>query len=226
MNLLLLATVLKSWKIFPKCKFMSAKIHLKLLLLVGILPFLFSCNVENAQTTNQTSNIDSPKTVADKFAYPIGKTETVTQAKDKKDDWYNAQDFTVNNHLGEDWNANSGGNTDCGEPVFAAANGTIVYAENAGIGWGNVVIIEHNLPDGKKVQTLYGHLQKILKTSGEVKRREQIGEVGNADGKYLCHLHFELRDENCLSWNIVFVGYSPYRNGWLDPSDFIDKHRK
>lgn len=205
---------------------MSAKIHLKLLFLVGILLFLFSCKIENAQTNNQTSNIDSPKIVADKFAYPIGKTETVTQAKDKKDDWYNAQDFTVNNHLGEDWNANSGGNTDCGKPVFAAANGTIGYAENAGIGWGNVVIIEHNLPDGKKVQTLYGHLQKILKTSGEVKRREQIGEVGNADGKYLCHLHFELREENCPMWNQAGAGYSAENSGWLDPSDFIDKHKK
>ncbi len=124
--------------------------------------------------------------------------------------------------MGEDWNANSGGNTDCGEPVYAAANGTIVYAENAGTGWGNVVIIEHNLPDGKKIQTLYGHLRKITKTSGAVKIREQIGEVGNADGRYLCHLHFELRTENCPLWNQAGAGYSAENKGWLDPSDFID----
>lgn len=187
----------------------------------------FACSASEAQPAqNEIKPIATPTIVADKFAYPIGKTETVTQGKDKKDDWYNAQDFTVNNHLGEDWNANSGGNTDCGEPVFAAANGTIVYAENAGIGWGNVVIIEHNLPDGKKVQTLYAHLEKILKTSGEVKKREQIGTVGDADGKYLCHLHFELREESCLLWNKVFIGYSSISSGWLDPSDFIDKHRQ
>ncbi len=127
--------------------------------------------------------------------------------------------------MGEDWNKNSGGNTDCGEAVFAAANGTIVYAENAGPGWGNVVIIEHVLADGKRVQTLYGHLQKILKTSGEVKLREQIGEVGNADGKYLCHLHFELREETSPMWNQAGGGYSSERAGWLDPSNFIDKNR-
>ncbi len=188
----------------------------------------FACDSSDAKT-NQIQPAPSPtppKIIAEKFAYPISKTETSTQAKDKKDDWYNAQDFTVNNHLGEDWNKNSGGNTDCGEPVYAAANGTIVYAENAGIGWGNVVIIEHNLPAGKKIQTLYGHLRKILKTSGEVKMREQIGEVGNADGKYLCHLHFELRDETCPLWNQAGAGYSAENKGWLDPSDFIDSNRK
>ncbi len=193
---------------------------------IGVL-VQFGCVSSEAQKgANSPGEKSAPKIIAESFAYPIGKTEIITQSKDKKDDWYNAQDFTVNNHLGEDWNANSGGNTDCGEPVYAAANGTITYAEDAGFGWGNVVIIEHNLPDGKKVQTLYGHLEKILKSSGEVKKREKIGTVGNADGRYLCHLHFELREESCLSWNQVFVGYSPVNSGWLDPSDFIDKHKK
>lgn len=192
-------------------------------IIIGFL-IQFGCATSEAQKTLNIENIEnSPKIIADSFAYPIGKTEFITQAKDKKDDWYNAQDFGENNHLGEDWNANSGGNTDCGEPVFAAANGTITYAENAGTGWGNVVIIEHNLPDGKKVQTLYGHLNKILKFSGEVKKREQIGEVGNADGKYLCHLHFELREESCPMWNKAGAGYDSENKGWLDPSDFIDK---
>lgn len=187
----------------------------------------FAFNSSEAQT-NQNKPApppETPKIIAEKFAYPIGKTETVTQAKDKKDEWYNAQDFGANTHLGEDWNGNSGGNTDCGEPVFAAASGKIVYAENAGVGWGNVVIIEHDLPNGAKVQTLYGHLQKISKTSGEVKMREQIGTIGNADGKYLCHLHFELREESCPVWNQAGAGYSAKNKGWLDPSNFIDARR-
>jgi len=205
--------------------------RLKCLFVVGITLTTISCVVEQAQTTNQSSNNSNaqkppPKIIADRFAYPIGKTETITEAKDRKDDWYNAQDFGANNHLGEDWNKNTGGNTDCGEPVFAAANGTIVLAEDAGAGWGNVVIIEHNRPSGERVQTLYGHLRKMTKTSGEVKLREQIGEVGNADGTYWCHLHFELREENCPMWNKAGAGYSAENKGWLDPSDFIDTKRK
>lgn len=196
--------------------------HLPFIILLFGLPFIFACTSENAQTVNK-NEANKPKIIADGFVYPIGKTEVITQAKDKKDAWYNAQDFGKNNHLGEDWNINSGGNTDCGEPVYAAANGTITYAEDAGAGWGNVVIIEHSLPDGKKVQTLYGHLEKILRTSGEVKKREQIGTIGNANGTYLCHLHFELREENCPMWNQTGGGYSAENKGWLDPSDFIDK---
>ncbi len=211
--------------------FMRISNRLKCLFIVGIALMTISCVVEQAQTTNQSSNNSNaqkppPKIIADRFAYPIGKTEIITEAKDRKDNWYNAQDFGANNHLGEDWNANTGGNTDCGEPVFAAANGTIVLAEDAGAGWGNVVIIEHNLPNGERVQTLYGHLRKMTKTSGEVKLREQIGEVGNADGTYWCHLHFELREENCPMWNKAGAGYSAENKGWLDPSDFIDTKRK
>lgn len=186
---------------------------------------LAGCNKSEAQQ-NQNAvkpTPTAPRLIAEKFAYPIGATEYVTQNRDKKDEWFNAQDFGENYHLGEDWNKNSGGNTDCGEAVFAVANGMIVHAENAGTGWGNVIIIEHVLPDGTKVQSLYGHLQKMFKTSGEVKFREQIGEVGNADGKYLCHLHFEIRTEDCPMWNQAGGGYSSENTGWLDPSDFIDK---
>jgi murein DD-endopeptidase MepM/ murein hydrolase activator NlpD len=167
-----------------------------------------------------------PIIIADKFAYPISKNEFVTEAKDTKDDWYNATNFGETNHLGEDWNKNSGGNTDCGEPVYAIGNGTIIYADYAGTGWGNVVIIEHTLPDGKKIESLYGHLLESLKSEGEVKKREQIGKVGNADGKYLCHLHLEIRVESCPMWHQVGGGYSSERNGWLDASEFIDKFRE
>jgi len=187
---------------------------------------LISCSTERAQTLPANQPVGPPRKIANSFAYPVGGPEYVTQAKDTKDQWFNAQDFGVNNHLGEDWNKNSGGNTDCGEPVYAIANGVITYAADAGPGWGNVIIVTHTLPDGKKVQSLYGHLQEILKTSGEVKKREQIGKIGNANGRYLCHLHLELREDHCPSWDSVFVGYSPVAYGWADPSDFIDKWQK
>lgn len=189
----------------------------------------FGCSERSAQANapqpTPLPTPSAPKTIADSFAYPIGKSETVTQAKDK-DDWYNALDFGANDHLGEDWNKNSGGNTDCGEPVFAVANGVINFAEDAGPGWGNVIIIEHTLKTGERVQTLYAHMQEILKTSGEVKKREQIGKVGNANGRYYCHLHFELRTPDSIMWNKAGDGYSKDRKGWLDPSDFIDKQNK
>ena len=175
----------------------------------------------------QTPQVREPAkavVVADSFAYPIGKTEVVTQKKDK-DEWYNAQDFGQNSHLGEDWNMNTGGNTDCGQPVYAIANGVITFARDAGPGWGNVVIIEHTLPSGEKVESLYGHMLEILRTEGEVKKRDQIGKVGNANGRYPCHLHLEIRTSDCPMWNQAGPGYAADRKGWVDPSDFIDAHR-
>ncbi len=159
--------------------------------------------------------------VAEHFSFPLGDGSLPTPTKDKVDSWFNALDFAQEDHLGEDWNKNSGGNTDCGEPVYAAANGVITYADHAGPGWGNVLIITHTLPDGSKIQTLYGHLQKIAKRHGEVEIREQIGNIGNANGRYLCHLHFEVRNETSSIWNEAGPGYSSDRTGWLDPSDFI-----
>ncbi|HYP51351.1 MAG TPA: M23 family metallopeptidase [Pyrinomonadaceae bacterium] len=159
------------------------------------------------------------------FASPIGETDFVTEARDL-DAWYNAQDFGENRHLGEDWNANTGGDTDCAAPVYAAADGRITFAEDAGAGWGNVVIIEHTAADGTKIQSLYGHLETTIKTSGEVKRREQIGTVGNANGRYKCHLHFEIRWTNCPFWNKPGGGYGDDKNGWIDPSEFINKTRR
>jgi murein DD-endopeptidase MepM/ murein hydrolase activator NlpD len=183
---------------------------------------ILGCRSSETVTAQKEKPANPPgQTVADSFAYPVGKTEKVTQAKDR-DEWYNAQDFGKNDHLGEDWNKNTGGNTDCGEAVYAAANGVIKFARDAGPGWGNVVIIDHVLPSGEKVQSLYGHLQEIVKTSGDVMKREQIGKVGNANGRYPCHLHFEIRKENCPVWGQAGGGYSSDRTGWVDPSDFID----
>jgi murein DD-endopeptidase MepM/ murein hydrolase activator NlpD len=162
---------------------------------------------------------------ADSFAYPTGETDYITEKRDG-DLWYNAQDFGENRHLGEDWNKTTGGNTDCGEPVYAAADGQIVFAADAGAGWGNVLIIEHTAEDGTKVQSLYGHLETILKTAGNVSRRELIGTIGSANGRYMCHLHFEIRRVDCPMWNQAGNGYADDRRGWIDPSEFIEKHRK
>lgn len=162
---------------------------------------------------------------ANSFAYPIGEDDYVTEENDRRDYWYNAQEFGENRHLGEDWNKTTGGDTDCGEPVFATADGEIVFAKDAGPGWGNVLMIEHTAPDGTKLRSLYGHLQDFSRSTGTVKRRERIGTIGNASGRYKCHLHFEIKWDECPIWNHVGTGYSDERHGWVDPSQLIEKSR-
>jgi len=165
------------------------------------------------------------KFAARSFAYPVGEKDYITEKNDWWDYWYNAQDFGENRHLGEDWNKTTGGDTDCGDPVYSTAEGQVVFAKDAGPGWGNVILIEHTAEDGTKLRSLYGHLETISKTSGVVNRREQIGTIGNANGKYKCHVHFEIRWNECPVWNEVGSGYSDARHGWIDPSEFIEKTR-
>ena len=63
-----------------------------------------------------------------------------------------------------------------------------------------------------------------------VTRGEKIGEIGNANGAYYAHLHFEIRwDETAgaTSGNAYWcLGASDAdAEGWIDPSEFIDGAR-
>jgi GH25 family lysozyme M1 (1,4-beta-N-acetylmuramidase) len=179
----------------------------------------------------QATTTDIP--VADGFDYPIGAKIRYTHANDG-DGWYVADEFNEFNsgngkyHLGEDWNAESGGNTDYGSPVYAIANGTIIFAGPATVsGWGNVLIIRHKLSNGTLVESLYGHVASFTRTSGNVTRGEQVATIGDGGGLYPAHLHLEIRFSNCPCWGSEGTGYSVTPNpvGWTAPSDFIDTHR-
>ncbi len=107
---------------------------------------------------------------------------------------YNAQPFLTTRHLGDDINGIGGGDSDLGDPVYAVADGTVVYAAWPSDGWGNVVVLLHERPSGEPVNSFYGHLDRFGVFVGQrIRRGEKIGEVGTARGRYLAHLHFELR---------------------------------
>ena len=153
--------------------------------------------------------------IAHAFDFPVGPPD----AKG----YYNAQPFGENFHLGDDWNAVTGGDTDLGDPIYSIANGKIGFAQDAGPGWGNVIRISHYLPNGKSYESLYAHCDSILIAEGNwVKRGEQIATIGNADGLYLAHLHLEIRDQLNMG---IGGGYSGDTTGYVDPTKFIRAHR-
>ncbi len=156
--------------------------------------------------------------ITDGFDFPVGKPDA--------QNYFNAQTFGENFHLGEDWNGKGGGNTDLGDPVFSVANGLVVFTEDVCCGWGNTVRIIHKLPDHsefKYIESLYTHLHYIsVKNGAFVKRGEQIGAIGTAHGRYLAHLHFEMRDFIDMP---IGSGYSQDNNGYIAPTNFINKNR-
>jgi hypothetical protein len=110
-------------------------------------------------------------------------------------------------HTGTDIDLNTG------DTVVAAFNGKVRVARVAG-GYGNCVIIRH--PNG--LETLYGHLDKILVNSGdEVCSGQVIGLGGNTGHSFGSHLHFEMR---YLGKSINTERFINYRNWELKQAEF------
>ncbi len=76
-----------------------------------------------------------------------------------------------------------------GEPVFAAADGKVVYSGTGLVGYGNLIIIKHN----EMYLSAYGHNSKLLLKEGQwAKAGQKIAEIGST-GTQRDKLHFEIR---------------------------------
>jgi len=152
------------------------------------------------------------------FDFPVGSEHGALT--------YNAQPFQENRHLGEDFNGVGGQDSDLGDPVFAVADGKVLYAGVPSPGWGNVVMLLHETGEAKMVESVYGHLDAIrVPVGGQVRRGDIIGTIGSAEGRYLAHLHFELRSAPALDTG---AGYGDTPQGRLDGEKALTdwRHRR
>src|SRR5207302_3361138 len=157
--------------------------------------------------------------LADGFDLPVGKPDGRG--------YYKARGMRSHGHLGEDWDGVGGGDTDLGDPVYCIGDGVVVFARDCHQGWGNVIIVRHAYRDGlgaRNVDSLYGHLQKLLVHRGQVvKRGQQIGAIGNAHGLYDAHLHLEVRKN--IAIGMSRDKFAQDLTNYYDPSDVILAHR-
>lgn len=90
-----------------------------------------------------------------------------------------------------------------GQPIVAAASGTVVYQGSGLRGYGQLIIIKHNTD----FLSAYAHCNKIVVREGNViKRGQKIAEMGST-GTDRVKLHFEIR----------------YRGTPVDPLDHLPK---
>ncbi len=117
---------------------------------------------------------------------------------DKRSYIYNGRKVDEQVHLGYDLaqTANS--------PVKAANSGKVIYADRLGL-FGNCVILDH----GYSLQSLYGHMSKILVKVGDmVQKNQQIGISGATGMAFGDHVHFSM----------MIAGYQ------VDPKEWWDEH--
>lgn len=89
-----------------------------------------------------------------------------------------------------------------GTPVVAADDGEVLKAFWSGDGYGGLVIVAH--PSG--YETWYAHLARFQVAPGdEVKRGEQIGNMGSTGYSTGPHLHFEVRQDGQLRDPLSFL---------------------
>ncbi len=81
-----------------------------------------------------------------------------------------------------------------GTPIYAIADGVVTTHAEDQWGFGNHVIIQHEIP-GQNIESLYAHMvygSSPLKVGDVVKVGDFIGLVGDTGNSYGAHLHFEL----------------------------------
>lgn len=82
--------------------------------------------------------------------------------------------------------------TSLGEPIHAAASGSVIYAGNELISYGNLILIKHT--DG--YVTAYAHAERILvNRGGTVTKGQVIGYAGKTGDVTSPQLHFEIRHD-------------------------------
>lgn len=136
------------------------------------------------------------------FDSPVGTAAERAGAKLWPGAWYDATGYAKryeikpgvwHYHTGADLNLP--GYADVKAPVYAAADGEVVFV-GVGTGtWGKLVVIKHTLEDGSQVWSRHAHLgdwQVAMKQ--RIKRGEQIGIVGDFApvGPPGDHHHFDI----------------------------------
>ena len=173
--------------------------------------------------------------ISDGFDFPVGnRGDTADVYQTHKVDTVLADQAYFNElgywHPGEDWNGKGGGDTDLGQPVYAISHGKVVDFGHYSV-WGNIVLLEHALPNNTRVWSQYAHLNKIMVTQKgqKVKRDQQIGTIGKGDGnRYLAHLHFEIRKKNLPinNWSPMVKDKNAVLANYYNPTEFINANRR
>lgn len=133
------------------------------------------------------------------FTPPIGTEEERNTGQVWPGTWVDATPYmtryALGYHTGADLNNNlPRHDSDAHAPVYSIGDGKVTYAQLVSRKyWGNLIVIDHGIVDGKPLFSRYGHIEAMLIKRGDiVKAGQQIANVGNGEGLFPYHLHFDI----------------------------------
>lgn len=134
-------------------------------------------------------------------------------------------------HTGADLNNNlPRHDADAHAEVYSIGDGVVIYAQLVSKKvWGNLIVIDHGMVDGKPLFSRYGHVEAISVTKGQtVKMGQLISRVGNGEGLFAYHLHFDISATEILRTQ---AGFWPggdkqgVKAHFVDPLLWLQQHR-
>jgi murein DD-endopeptidase MepM/ murein hydrolase activator NlpD len=127
-------------------------------------------------------------------------------------------------HTGLDLNLNSPRfDADAHSPVYAAENGVVEFSEKLPV-WGSVIVLKHIDEARHPLWTRYAHVEQLLVAKDNlVARGQQLARVGNADGRYHYHLHYDIAKIDLGEKPGDWPGdrLSQVLRDYIDPLDFM-----
>ena len=194
---------------------------------------------ENGDGIRPGDDIVDGVPVADGYDSPIGTADQRGGSKIWPSGWLDASPFgqlyfvgtpSEAYHTGADLNWGRP-YEDKGMPVYSTANGVVTFAGSLRV-WGNVIVIRHDplyTPNGQVLYSRYGHVQEIMVEPGErVERGQQIAEIGDAFGRFVPHLHFDISPTTVLEirpsdW--PGTNRAALLKNYINPRDWIRSNR-
>lgn len=195
-------------------------------------------------TEPPTSGGDRPDVVngvyvADGYDSPVGSAQERRGSRVWPSGWLDASPYgrlyfvgtpSEAYHTGADLNFGSP-YADKGMPVYSPASGVVIFASSLSV-WGNVLIVRHDplfSPTGAVLYSRFGHVQNMKVQVGQrVARGHQLCEIGDAFGRFVPHLHFDLSPTTIFEtrpsdW--PGTNYSRLVQNYIDPLTWIQRNR-
>ena len=197
--------------------------------LTNLPPFAWFKN--NGLTTTPASST-ATKTSEQKFNWPCHNSSGLGTWK--FGDVISSGDYAGDRHPGVDIL------TALGEPIYPIGPGTIVFQDTDPDGYGEYVVVRHEMKNGTILYSLYAHLDsssvdyikkaKIENKIIELTTSSVIGKVGMTGNTDTPHVHLEIRTEDGIQTK-PFALLKKYRDTvqndwtkyWLDPIAVIGK---